>query len=121
MGLQVEDRSFDGEHSRLQCASRRYLSECHPSICGGTLAGSSSFALSAKRGRRCTQHPRASEQLSLLDEVPGYDVDEFAGRDYLGPLPELGEMPLVAGDQIIGTGGIGALQKHVVIGVIRNL
>src|SRR5450432_1617319 len=50
MGLQVENRSFDGEHSRLQCASRRYLSECHPSIRGGTLAGSSSFALSAKRG-----------------------------------------------------------------------
>jgi hypothetical protein len=63
------------------------------------------------------RQPRAS----LRDEMRGYDADEFAGSDYLGRLPELWKMPLVAGDQVVGAGGVGAFQELVVVGIPRDL
>ena len=30
-------------------------------------------------------------------------------------------MPLVAGDQVVGTGGVGALQKLIVVGILRDV
>jgi hypothetical protein len=47
-------------------------------------------------------------------------ADELAGRDDFVLLPELGKMPLVAGHQVVGTGGMGALQKLVIAGVLRD-
>jgi hypothetical protein len=46
---------------------------------------------------------------------------KVAGCNHLGLLPELRKMPLVAGHQVVGTGSIGALQKLVVAGVLRDL
>src|ERR1035437_2265717 len=47
------------------------------------------------------------------DQMRCHDADELSRRDHLGLLPELREMPLVAGHQVIGAGGIGALQELV--------
>jgi hypothetical protein len=44
--------------------------------------------------------------------VRRYDADKVAGRNYLGLLPEPWEMPLVAGYQVVGVGGIGAF--HII-------
>lgn len=49
------------------------------------------------------------------------DANEFAGVDDFGFLPELWEMALVAGDQIVRTGSIGAFEKNVIGGVRRDL
>ena len=49
------------------------------------------------------------------------DADEFAGRDDFGFLPELWEMALVAGDQVVRAGGIGAFEENVIGGVGREL
>src|SRR5580698_10388895 len=54
---------------------------------------------------------------SLGDEMWGCDAGEFTGRDYRSLLPEPGKMPLVAGDQVVGAGGIGAFQEFVVVGI----
>ncbi len=43
----------------------------------------------------------------------GDDIDELAGRDDLGFLPELGEMALVAGNEIVGAGGIGTFEEDI--------
>ncbi len=51
----------------------------------------------------------------------GDDIDELAGRDDLSFLPELGKMALVAGDEIVGTGGIGAFEEDIVAGVGSDL
>jgi len=53
--------------------------------------------------------------------VRGYDADEFAGRDYLGLLPELWKMPLAAGYQVIYAGRVRAFQELVVVGIPCNL
>ena len=60
-------------------------------------------------------------ELILRNEMWSHDADEFAGRDHLGLLPELRKMPLIAGHEIVGAGSIGALQKLVVAGVLRDL
>src|SRR5258705_8556300 len=65
--------------------------------------------------------PTFSRVCSLRDKVRGYDADEFAGRDYLGLLPELWKMALVAGDQVVGTGNVGAFQEFVVGGILCYL
>lgn len=59
--------------------------------------------------------------LVLRDEMWSYDADEFAGRNYFCLLPELGKMPLVASDQVIGASSIGAFQELVVVGILRDL
>jgi hypothetical protein len=43
-----------------------------------------------------------------LDEMRGDDIDKLPRCDHLRLLPELREMPPVAGHQIVGAGGIGA-------------
>ena len=48
-----------------------------------------------------------------------HDADKFARGYDFGLLPELRKMPVVAGDQIIGAGRIGAFEKDVVVGVAR--
>jgi hypothetical protein len=49
------------------------------------------------------------------------DADEFAGRDDFGFLPELWQMALIAGDQVVRASGIGAFERNVIGGVGRNL
>ena len=49
------------------------------------------------------------------------DADEFAGGDDFGFLPELWKMALIAGDQVVRAGGIGALEENVIGGVGRDL
>ena len=45
------------------------------------------------------------------------DLDEFAGGDDFGSLPESGKMPLIAGEKIIRPRRIGALDEFVVVRV----
>ena len=49
------------------------------------------------------------------------DADQFAGGDDFGFLPELWEMALIAGDQVVRAGGIGAFEENVIGGVGRDL
>ncbi len=55
------------------------------------------------------------------NQVRRDDTDELAGRDDLGLPPELWEMTLVAGDEIVGAGGVGAFEEDVVGGVGTDL
>src|SRR3989475_8562124 len=48
------------------------------------------------------------------------DADKFAGVDDFGFLPELWEMALIAGDQVVRAGGIGAFEENVIGGVGRG-
>ncbi len=45
------------------------------------------------------------------------DADKFAGADDFSFLPELWEMALIAGDQVVRTGGIGAFEGNIIGGV----
>ena len=49
------------------------------------------------------------------------DADKFAGVDDFGSLPELWEMPLIAGDQVVRAGGVCAFEENVIGGVGRDL
>src|SRR2546427_13206841 len=49
------------------------------------------------------------------------DADKFAGVDDFGFLPELWEMALIAGDQVVRAGGIGAFEENVIGGGGRGL
>jgi hypothetical protein len=49
------------------------------------------------------------------------DADEFAGSYDFGFLPELWEMALIAGDQVVRAGGIGAFEENIIGGVGGNL
>ena len=49
------------------------------------------------------------------------DADKFAGGDDFGFLPELWEMALIASDQVVRAGGIGAFEENVIGGVGRDL
>ena len=49
------------------------------------------------------------------------DADEFAGSDGFGFLPELWEMALIAGDQVVRAGGVGAFEENVIGRVGRDL
>ncbi len=49
------------------------------------------------------------------------NADQFAGADDFGFLPELWEMALIAGDQVVRAGGIGTLEENVIGGVGRDL
>jgi hypothetical protein len=40
---------------------------------------------------------------------------EFAAGDDFGPLPESGEVALIAGDEVVGAGCVGALQEEVAV------
>ena len=56
-----------------------------------------------------------------LPQVRRYQIDKLPGRDNLRLLPILREVPLVAGHEIIGATGVGALDEDVVVGVLRHL
>ncbi len=49
------------------------------------------------------------------------DADKFAGVDDFSFLPELWEMALIASDQVVRAGGIGAFEENVIGGVGRDL
>jgi hypothetical protein len=49
------------------------------------------------------------------------DADEFARGDDFGFLPELWEMALIASDQVIGAGGVGAFEENIIGGVGSDL
>ena len=49
------------------------------------------------------------------------DTDKFAGADDFGFLPEFWEMALIAGDQVVRAGGVGAFKENVIGGVGRDL
>src|SRR5260370_17199318 len=51
----------------------------------------------------------------------GDDIDELAGRDDLGFLPEFWKMALVAGYEIVSAGGIGTFEKDIVARINGNL
>src|SRR5260370_42342328 len=51
----------------------------------------------------------------------GDDIDELAGRDDLGFLPEFWKMALVAGYKIIRAGGIGTFEKDIVARINGDL
>jgi hypothetical protein len=51
----------------------------------------------------------------------GYDANEFTGSNYLSLLPEPGKMALVASDQVVDAGGVGAFEELVVAGILRDL
>lgn len=44
------------------------------------------------------------------------DADEFAGSYDFGFLPELWEMALIAGDQVVRAGGIRAFEENIIGG-----
>lgn len=46
---------------------------------------------------------------------------EFTGGHDFCLLPELGEMARVSRDQVVGSRGIGALEKYVVARIARDL
>jgi hypothetical protein len=47
----------------------------------------------------------------LKYEMRGSQTDELARSDDLGLFPELREMPLIASDEVIRVGGVGAFEK----------
>ena len=49
------------------------------------------------------------------------DADEFTGGDDFGFLPELWEMALIAGDQVVRACSVGAFEEDVIGGVGRDL
>jgi hypothetical protein len=59
--------------------------------------------------------------LILGEQMRPDDADEFAGSYDFGFLPELWEMALIAGDQVVRAGGIGAFEENVIGGVGGNL
>src|SRR5216684_3740299 len=49
------------------------------------------------------------------NQMRRHDADELARCDHLGALPELREMPLVAGYQIVGTGRTSTFQEFIIV------
>ena len=50
-----------------------------------------------------------------------YDTDKFAGADDFGFLPELWEVALIAGYQVVRAGRVGAFKENVIGGVGGDL
>lgn len=50
-----------------------------------------------------------------------HKADEFTGRNDFGLLPELGKMPAIACDQVIGTGLVSAFKKDIVFRVTAHV
>ena len=63
--------------------------------------------------RFCTQ--------ALRGEVRSYEGDEFTRSNNLGFLPEPWKVALVASHEVVGTGGIDAFKKNVVIWIACNM
>ena len=49
------------------------------------------------------------------------DADQFAAGDDFGFLPELWEMALIAGDQVVRAGGVGTFEEDIIGGIGRDL
>ena len=49
------------------------------------------------------------------------DADEFARVDDFGFLPELWKMALIAGDQVIRAGSVGAFEENIIGGIGSDL
>ena len=49
------------------------------------------------------------------------NADEFAGADDFGFLPKVWEMALIAGDQVIGAGRVGAFEENIIARVGSDL
>lgn len=56
----------------------------------------------------------------LWNQVRRDNVDELARCDDFGLLPELREMPWIAGHEVVRASDIGALNEDIVAGVARN-
>ena len=50
-------------------------------------------------------------RLGLGEQMRPDDADQFAGADDFGFLPELWKVALIAGDQVVRAGGVGALDR----------
>src|SRR6266496_6209239 len=75
-------------------------------------------------GRRYAENCRSVARGAgevLGDHVRSYDTNQLAGRDDFSFFPELREMTLVTGYEIVRAGGIGALEEDIVAGVGRDL
>jgi hypothetical protein len=46
--------------------------------------------------------------------------DKFPRRYDLGFLPESWKVPLIARDQVVGAGSVGAFQEDIVVGIARD-
>jgi hypothetical protein len=55
--------------------------------------------------------------MSLWNEMGSHYAQELTRVDDLGLLPILREMPLIAGNEVVGAGGVGTFDKHVVVRV----
>src|SRR6266436_559117 len=73
----------------------------------------------AQPGSRHTRHWRDGRALG--DHMRSHDTNQLAGRDDFGFFPELREMTLVTGYEIVRAGGIGALEEDIVAGVRGDL
>ncbi len=73
--------------------------------------------LSQATGDSSADRLAALESSFLSNQVRRGQVDKVARRNDLCALPERGKMLLVACDEVVGAGGIGAFDKHVVIRV----
>src|SRR5438477_11890668 len=58
---------------------------------------------------------------NLRDQIRRNEADKLAGIYDLGPLPESREMLLVACNEVIGAGGVGAFDKDVIVWINRDL
>src|SRR2546422_9511508 len=61
------------------------------------------------------------DALGLGQQMRPDDADEFTGGDDFGFLPELWEMALIAGDQVVRACSVGAFEEDVIGGVGRGL
>src|SRR5690348_16320897 len=50
-----------------------------------------------------------------------HNVDELTRGDNLGPLPELREMSLVPGHQIVRASRVGTFQEFIIVGIFCDL
>src|SRR6266478_4076026 len=69
----------------------------------------------------CRAAVSGSYSLVLGEQVRADDADQFAGGDDFGFLPELWEMAVIAGDQIVRAGGVGTFEEDIIGGVGGDL
>lgn len=50
-----------------------------------------------------------------------HKADEFTGRNDFGLLPELGKMPAITCDKVIGAGFVSAFKKDIVVRVTAHV
>jgi hypothetical protein len=55
--------------------------------------------------------------ISLRNEMGSHQAHELTRVDDLGLLPELWEMPLIAGNEVVRARNVGAFDEHIVVRV----